>query len=126
MANTYDTTPKNFESGAAQSITRYLDLAGLTTFWGKVKDYVDTQDSALWTAAKTKIDADDTAVRSYIESLTVNGVDVVSNKSADAEGTSLSVEINASHIDVTYDGIEGSTAPEGGYSIQTAIDDVDS
>lgn len=125
MANTYDTTPKNFESGAAQSITRYLDLAGLTTFWGKVKDYVDTQDSALWTAAKNKIDADDTAVRSYIESLTVNGVEVDSNKSADAEGTSLSVEINASHIDVDYDGKEGTTAPDGGYTVQTAIADID-
>lgn len=125
MANTYDTTPKNFESGAAQSITRYLDLAGLTTFWGKVKDYVDTQDSALWTAAKNKIDADDTAVRSYIESLTVNGVEVDSNKSADAEGTSLSVEINASHIDVDYDGKEGTSAPDGGYTVQTAIADID-
>lgn len=130
MANTYDTTPKNFESGAAQSITRYLDLAGLTTFWGKVKEYVDTQDSALWTAAKNKIDADDTAVRSYIESLIVNGVKVDSNKSADAEGTSLSVEINASHINVAYNG-EGTPTGEQGHpilttvTIQDAIDSID-
>ena len=48
--------------------TYYLDATGLATFWTKVKDYVNTQDNALRTAVKTKIDNNDAAIRSYVVS----------------------------------------------------------
>ena len=80
--------------------TYYLDVAGLTTFWGKVKDYVNTQDSALRTAVKTKIDNNDAAIRNYIQSLQINGLIVNSNKTNDALGTALTLTIDGDKIKV--------------------------
>lgn len=114
----------------ANLTTKYLDLTGLTSFWGKIKSYVDSQDAKLWDAAKTKIDTDDAAVRSYIESLTINNIELQSDKTADTEGTSLSVTITAGDINVAYNG-EGTPIDEQGnpipttVTIQDAIDSID-
>lgn len=114
----------------ANLTTKYLDLTGLTSFWGKIKSYVDSQDAKLWDAAKTKIDTDDAAVRSYIESLTINNIGLTSDKTADTEGTTLSVTITAGDINVAYNG-EGTPTDEQGHpilttvTIQDAIDSID-
>lgn len=80
--------------------TYYLDVAGLTTFWGKVKEYVNAQDNALRTAVKTKIDNNDAAIRSYIESLEINGLLVNSDKTEGKLGTALTLTIDGDKIKV--------------------------
>jgi hypothetical protein len=80
--------------------TYYLDVAGLTTFWGKVKDYVNTQDVALRTAVKTKIDNNDAAIRNYIQSLQINGLLVNSDKADGKLGTTLTLTIDGDKIKV--------------------------
>lgn len=95
---------KNFATSVGYTSTidptYYLDVAGLTTFWGKVKDYVNTQDSALRTAVKTKIDNNDAAIRSYIESLQINGLLVNSDKAEGKLGTVLTLTIDGDKIKV--------------------------
>lgn len=123
MANTYDTAPKNFALGAEKSITKYLDLAGLTSFWGRVKAYVDTQDEKLKTALNTKVNTTDTTLRSYIESLTVNGIEVTPSASVEGgKNDSLAVAIDGSHIVVGPNG--GDTYNDG--KVDAAIAGLDS
>ena len=111
----------NFNAVDAKPTT-YLNYAGLTALWTKIKEYVDNNDSAVAAAAKAKIDANDEAVRSYIESLSVNGVDVTSDKAdaADGLGTSLAVTIDGSNITV---GAAGSDYK--GVKIDAAIGAID-
>ena len=97
MANSFDTQPKNF--GTPKSETCYLDLAGLTSFWGKVKSYVDTADKQVFDKLNEQSDNYNAAIRAYIESLTVNGQDVVSTKT-DGVGTDLTVTICGEDIAV--------------------------
>lgn len=114
MANTYN--------GAVT--TKYLDLTGLGTFWGKVKTYVDNQDIAVRNNLTKKIDDDDTAVRSYIESLAINGITVTSNKAAGTEGTALLMTIQGKDIVVgSVDGSSNNDYAEA--KVANAIDDLD-
>lgn len=114
MANTYNGTVT----------TKYLDLTGLGTFWGKVKTYVDDQDRAVNNNLTKKINDDDTAVRSYIESLAINGITVTSNKAADTEGTSLTMTIQGKDIVVgSVDGSSNNDYAEA--KVANAIDDLD-
>lgn len=81
----------------AELTTKYLDLYGLGKFWTKVKGYITSEVDKINLTASNN----DKALRSYIESLNVNGVTVTSNKTADTLGTALSVVINDSHINLT-------------------------
>lgn len=98
----YFGTANNFNADATGGLkpTTYLNFAGLTALWTKVKEYVDNNDAAVVAAAKAKIDANDAAVRSYIESLEINGVTVTSDKAEGTLGTSLEVTIDGSNITV--------------------------
>lgn len=117
----------NFAADGAVSTT-YLNYAGLSTFWGKVKEYVDGCDTALVEAVSDKIDLNDSLVRSYIESLSVNGVDVVSNKADGTLGTELNVEITGAEVEVGADAgkYTSTTAADGRkYKVSAAFKDVD-
>lgn len=63
MADTFETKPNNF-GNTNQSHTKYLDLAGLKEFWGRVKDYIDTQDLTIYDKIKdiSGLDIDDLLV----------------------------------------------------------------
>lgn len=114
MANTYN----------GEVTTKYLDLTGLGTFWGKVKTYIDNQDIAVRNNLTKKIDDDDTAVRSYIESLAINGITVTSNKDTGTEGTALSMTIQGKDIVVgSVDGSSNNDYAEA--KVANAIDDLD-
>ena len=90
MANSYDTTPNNFPKGeSVKSMTQYLDLAGLTAFWGKAKTYIDDQDKALYTQVTADILKADSDMRKYVETLEVNGVKVTTNAKEGQLGTEL-------------------------------------
>jgi hypothetical protein len=105
MANSYDTTPNNFPKGeSVKSVTQYLDLAGLTTFWGKAKSYIDDQDKALYAQVTSDIQAADSAMRKYVESLEVNGITVTTDAKEGQLGTELSVEITGKDITVGENG----------------------
>lgn len=131
MANNY--LGKNFGSfsdteNAEGIATKYLNLQGLTDFWAKIKDYVDTQDTTLFEAAKTKIGNVDSALRSYIESLTINSTLVSTNKTADTLGTSLTIEIGGEDIKVNHNGesaAEGEKYADGTTTVRGAFADVD-
>lgn len=131
MANNY--LGKNFGTfsdteNAEGIVTKYLNLQGLTDFWGKIKTYVDDQDTALYNATKTKIGNVDSALRSYIESLTINGTQVSTNKTADVLGTSLTVEIGGEDIKVNHNGTEaaeGEKYADGTTTVREAFADVD-
>lgn len=142
MANTFDTQPKNF--GEPKSETRYLDLAGLTAFWGKVKTYVDTADKQVFDKLNKQSDDYNAAIRAYIESLTVNGQDVVSNKAEGVEGTDLTVTIGGEDIavrrvadsaaDVAWDvtktwdinkAARGHSYSDGVWKVDDAIENID-
>ena len=81
---------------AAYSTNKYLDLTGLGSFWTKVKGYITTEIDGL----NTKVNNNDAAIRSYIESLKVNGQAVVKTP-AEGLGTALNVTIDSSHINLT-------------------------
>lgn len=103
MAFTYGTTPANFKSGEQKSETRYLDLAGLVSFWSKVKTYVDEADGKVFTALNQQSDAYNAAIRAYIESLTINGLTVSSDKNDEGNngvGFNLEVELGGEDIKV--------------------------
>ena len=121
MANNY--LGKNFTTSTNDGVvTKYLNLQGLTDFWAKAKGYIDAQDTKLFNAAKAKIDANDAAIRNYVESLTVNGVKVSSTKDeVSGLGTELAVTINAGHIAIDYNGKDNDLQNQ---TIQTAITDV--
>lgn len=131
MANNY--LGKNFGTfsdteNAEGIVTKYLNLQGLTDFWGKIKTYVDDQDTALYNATKTKIGNVDSALRSYIESLTINGTQVSTNKTADVLGASLTVEIGGEDIKVNHNGTEaaeGEKYADGTTTVREAFADVD-
>lgn len=129
MANNY--LGKNFgqfsDAANADGITtKYLNLQGLTDFWSKIKTYVDDQDGALFEATKTKIENVDSTLRTYIESLTINGTQVIKTP-AEGVGTSLAVTIGGEDIKV-YDSTtaaEGEKYADGEYTVRGAFDDVD-
>ena len=81
---------------AAYSTNKYLDLTGLGSFWTKVKGYIATEINGL----NKKVNNNDAAIRSYIESLKVNGQAVVKTP-AEGLGTALNVTIDSSHINLT-------------------------
>jgi hypothetical protein len=137
MANNY--LGKNFgkfsdEANADGITTKYLNLQGLTDFWGKIKTYVDDQDTTLFNAAKTKIGNVDSALRSYIETLTINGQQIISDKAEGKLGANLTVEIGGEDIKVNHN---GTAAAEGEkyagnigettnkYTVREAFADVD-
>ena len=91
MANTFNGTVS----------TKYLDWTGLSHFWTKAKAYIATEIGAAKTELNNKIDANDAAIRAYVESLSVNGVPVVSNKEEGKLGTVLSVVIDGTNIALT-------------------------
>lgn len=130
MANNY--LGKNFDkfSDAANAdgiITKYLNLQGLTDFWSKIKTYVDDQDGALFEATKGKIENVDSTLRSYIESLTINGTQVTKTP-AEGVGTNLTVTIGGEDIKVNHNGtaaVEGEKYADGEYTVRGAFDDVD-
>lgn len=141
MANKFETAPNNF--GTPKSETRYLDLAGLTSFWAKVKTYVDTADKQVFDKLNEQSDNYNAAIRAYIESLTVNGQDVVSSKT-DGVGTDLTVTIGGEDIavrrdadsaddvewDVTKDwdvnkAARGHSYSDGAWKIDDAIENID-
>jgi hypothetical protein len=113
MAYTYDTVPNNFASGADKSVTRYLDLAGLSTFWGKVKDYTDEADKQIFDKLNKQSDDYNAALRAYIESLTINGLTVITDKD-DAQnngvGFNLELELGGEDIKVRRVGDTATTA----------------
>ena len=142
MANNYlgKNFPTSLESQAEGIVTKYLNLQGLADFWAKTKGYVDAQDLKLFNAAKAKIDDNDAAVRAYIESLTVNGNPVDSNKAEGQLGTELSVTIDGNDILVSGEagdkveipayGSEGYTLDKAsngyvGYKVDEAFANVD-
>lgn len=142
MANNYlgKNFPTSLESQADGVTTKYLNLQGLADFWAKTKGYVDAQDLKLFNAAKAKIDDNDAAVRAYIESLTVNGNLVGSNKAEGQLGTELSVTIDGNDILVSGEagdkveipvyGSEGYTLDKAsngyvGYKVDEAFANVD-
>lgn len=108
----------NFGAGT-KTPTTYLNYAGLSAFWTKVKAYVDANDTALHTAVKDKINANDAAIRSYVESLEVNGVKV-GKTPEEGLGTSLAVEIKGENITVG-----GTTGDYKDSKIDAAFNDVD-
>ena len=125
MAYSYDTAPNNFASGAEKSVTRYLDLAGLASFWGKVKDYVDAADLNVFTTLNKQSDDYNSAIRAYIESLEVNGVKVTSTKT-DGVGTALAVTIDGD--DIKVGGVATGTGTDSNYvasNVSDAIHDLD-
>lgn len=125
MAFQYETAPNNFASGTEKSVTRYLDLAGLSAFWGKVKTYVDAADLNVFTTLNKQSDDYNAAIRAYIESLQINGVTVTSTKT-DGVGTSLSVTIDGDDILVGGATTGGNT--ESNYvasKVSDAIHDLD-
>lgn len=125
MAFQYETAPNNFASGTEKSVTRYLDLAGLSAFWGKVKKYVDDADYNVFTTLNKQSDDYNAAIRAYIESLQINGVTVTSTKT-DGVGTSLSVTIDGDDILVGGATTGGNT--ESNYvtsKVSDAIHDLD-
>lgn len=115
MANTYK----------GEVTTKYLDLTGLGAFWGKVKTYVDNQDIAVRNNLTKKIDDDDAAVRSYIESLAINGITVTSNKATGVEGTTLSMTIQGKDIVVGESAATGASNDYKDSKVADAIDDID-
>lgn len=142
MANSFDTAPNNF--GTPKSETRYLDLAGLTSFWGKVKTYVDTADKQVFDKLNEQSDNYNAAIRAYIESLTVNGRNVVSDKAEGKEGTDLTVTIGGEDIavrraadsaaDVAWDvekgwdinkAARGHSYSDGVWKVDDAIENID-
>lgn len=137
MAKSLETIGNNF-AATDPAVTRYLDIAGLLSLWTKVKDYADTQDSKLFETVKTKVNDNDAALRSYLESLTINGTQISSNKTKDALGTSLEVEIGGEEIKVNHNGgdaregekyadyikVDG-VATTDKYTVRTAFADVD-
>lgn len=130
MANNY--LGKNFgqfsdTANADGIVTKYLNLQGLTDFWGKIKAYVDDQDGALFEATKDKIEDVDSTLRSYIESLTINGTQVTKTP-AEGVGTNLTVTIGGEDIKVNHNGtaaVEGEKYADGVYTVRGAFDDVD-
>ena len=102
MANSFETKPDNFgKVGGNGTVTRYLDLAGLTSFWGKVKTYVDDQDAAVLAHARKELNDTDVALRAYVESLEVNGVKVTASASvAGGKNDKLTVTIDGDDIKV--------------------------
>lgn len=131
MANNY--LGKNFgqfsDAANADGITtKYLNFQGLTDFWSKIKTYVDDQDGALFNATKTKIENVDSALRSYIETLTINGQQIISDKAEGKLGVNLTVEIDGEDIKVNHNGTaaaEGEKYADGTYTVRGAFDDVD-
>ena len=135
MANNY--LGKNFgqfsDAANADGITtKYLNLQGLTDFWSKIKTYVDDQDGALFEAAKTKIENVDSALRSYIESLTINGQQIISDKAEGKLGVNLTVEIGGEDIKVNHNGTDAAEDEkyagkkgENNYTVREAFADVD-
>lgn len=79
--------------------TKYLNYTGLIAFWEKAKNYVNKQDKAVFDLVNTKVNNQDTAIRSYIESLSVNGQTVVKDPTTGL-GTDLSVTIGGEDIAV--------------------------
>lgn len=104
MANSYDTTPINFPTGSqVKSETRYLDLAGLTSFWNKAKTYIDKHDKQVFDKLNEQSDNYNAAIRAYIETLTVNGIQVTTDKDVEGNngvGFNLDMELGGEHIKV--------------------------
>lgn len=135
MANNY--LGKNFgqfsDAANADGIpTKYLNLQGLTDFWSKIKTYVDDQDDALFEAAKTKIKNVDSTLRSYIETLTINGQQIISDKAEGKLGVNLTVEIGGEDIKVNHNGTAAAEDEkyagkkgENKYTVREAFADVD-
>ena len=135
MANNY--LGKNFgkfsDAANADGITtKYLNLQGLTDFWSKIKTYVDDQDGTLFNAAKTKIENVDSALRSYIETLTINGQQIISDKAEGKLGVNLTVEIGGEDIKVNHNGTAAAEDEkyagkkgENNYTVREAFADVD-
>ena len=123
MANNY--LGKNFTTSTNDGVqTKYLNLQGLTDFWAKTKEYIDTKNSTLSTDAFKKIEDNDKAIREYVESLTVNGQALeITKDQTSGLGTEMSVTINAGHIAIDYNGKDNNLSEQ---TIQSAITDVDS
>lgn len=116
--------PNNFVDSNKIS-SKYLDLAGLTAFWTKAKDYVDTQDRALYAQVGLDMAAQDAAVRDYIQTLTVNNVPLAEDGIDEAlkitiDGTNIKV---AGTADTGDDNFNNTSYSE--YTVAAAIADVD-
>lgn len=130
MANSFNTTPDNFGKVAGNgSVTRYLDLAGLTSFWGKVKTYVDDQDAAVLAIARKELSETDATLRSYVESLEVNGVKVSASASVQGgKNDKLTVVIKGSDIEVggaAHGGADYESTNYAASTVAEAIHDLD-
>ena len=100
--------------------TKYLDLSGLQLFWTNAKNYIATQISTSESGLNQTISDNDAAIRAYVESLTVNGVQVTKSPEGEGKGTGLSVTIKGNNITVGGD--------EGDYkdmTVDAAINAVD-
>lgn len=139
MANNY--LGKNFGqfSDAANAdgiVTKYLNLQGLTDFWAKTKEYVDAQDAALFDVVNKKVNANDTAVRKHLHTITVNGENFAGYDPAtpDTAPTSLDIVIGGEDIKVNHNGVAAAEGEkyagkigqtENNYTVREAFADVD-
>lgn len=73
MAKDFNTAPNNFGTENV-SVTKYLDLAGLSAFWTKAKGYVDDQDQALYDQLHGEIENVNSTALDRIDALSVNGL----------------------------------------------------
>lgn len=81
--------------------TKYLDWGGLQRFWTNAKAYIAEEIGKVNTALTNKINANDAAIRAYVETLTVNGVQVKSTKDETSGlGIGLTLEVPAANIDL--------------------------
>lgn len=102
---------------------KYLDHTGLVSFWGKIKTYVDNQDTAVRTLVSKLANDNDAAVRAYIETLTVNGVEVTTDAAEGKKGANLSVTIDGD--DIAVGSHEGSSNDYAAFKVAAAISDID-
>lgn len=81
--------------------TKYLDWGGLQRFWTNAKAYIAEEIGKVNTALTNKINANDAAIRAYVETLTVNGVHVTSTKDETSGlGIGLTLDVPAANIDL--------------------------
>lgn len=125
MAEIETIVGNNFAKDEAHAPTSYLDLTGLSKFWEKVKGYVDESDTILRDKAKKYIDDKDDAVRSYIESLTINGHSLDKKDGSSLEVTIDGAEIEAGDSAGKYAGKNGEGDDAPAYTVSSSLGDID-
>jgi hypothetical protein len=89
---------------------KYLNLAGLSTFWNKAKQYVDDQDQILYGKLKDKIDEANGAADDRINNLSINGKYFDKNNNDVINLQSADIKVDAEDSDHAYAGETINTA----------------